>query len=231
MIEGWREFLYPLGYFAQLAFGWRFLQQWLMSEIKQKSIVTRAFWQVSLLGNILLAIHAFIQVQFHVCVIQACNAVISWRNLNLMESRSQQIPLRFVIAMMIGSVTAIITGFLFQGYFLGEGIVEWFRLPVWEGYSSQQVSFMWHLIGFIGLALFSSRFWVQWWCAERDKISYLGSSFWWLSLSGGVLSLLYFVYIDDPVNVIGPAMGLLPYARNLMLMRKAQHSQPFQSST
>lgn len=225
MIEGWREFLYPLGYFAQLAFGWRFLQQWLMSELKQQSIVTRAFWKMSLFGNILLTIHAFLQLQFHVCAIQACNGIIAWRNLNLMEDSSKQYQLRSVILLMVSSFLMIFTGFLLQGYFLGDGIVEWFRLPIWEGYPAQHVGFLWHLIGFVGLALFSSRFWVQWWGSERDKTSHVGPSFWWLSLSGGVMSLIYFTYIEDPVNMIGPAVGLLPYARNLMLMRKAQHSQ------
>jgi len=224
MIEGWREFLYPLGFFAQLAFAWRFLQQWLMSEIKQKSVVTQAFWQISLIGNVLLTIHSFIQMQFHVCVIQACNAVISWRNLNLMGPTSEQIPFRSVLVMMFGTVLAIITGFLFQGYILGGGIVEWFRLPNWVGHPAPQVSFAWHLIGFIGLALFSSRFWVQWWYAEKNKTSYLSEAFWWLSLSGGILCLIYFSYIEDPVNIMGYAVGILPYARNLMLMRKTQKS-------
>lgn len=225
MIEGWREFLYPLGYFAQLAFAWRFLQQWLMSEIKQKSIVTKAFWKVSLMGNVMLALHAFLQVQFHVCVIQACNGVIAWRNLNLMESKSQQLPLRSIILMMFGSILAIVSGFIFQGYYLSGGTIEWFRMPIWDGSAPHHVSFMWHLIGFVGLALFSSRFWVQWWFAERNKMSYIGASFWWLSLTGGVLSLIYFLYIGDPVNVIGPAVGLLPYARNLMLMKKTNKTK------
>lgn len=222
-MEGLREFLYPLGYFAQLAFGWRFLQQWLMSELKQKSVVTRAFWQISLVGNVLLGIHTFIQMQFHICIIQACNGIIAWRNLNLMEERSQQFQTRSVILMLVGSLTAIFSGFLLQGYFLGDGIVEWFRMPIWDGHTAQHVSFFWHLIGFFGLALFSSRFWIQWWNAERNQSSYVGPSFWWLSLTGGLLSLFYFIYIEDPVNIIGPAMGLIPYVRNLMLMHKTQN--------
>jgi lipid-A-disaccharide synthase-like uncharacterized protein len=225
MIESWREFLYPLGFLSSLAFGARFILQWLTSEIERKSVVTKAFWQFSLIGNLLLLIHAFIQVQFHVCLVQACNAIISWRNLDLMHGPSQQSSLRSVLYMLLASVLSVCVIFAVQGYLLGSSFIEWFRLPMWDEQAPRHVSMLWHLIGAIGLVLFSSRFWVQWWYAEQAKSSYLGKSFWWLSLSGGILSLIYFVRIDDPVNIVGPAFGLIPYIRNLMLMKKTPVSE------
>lgn len=218
MIEGWREFLYPLGFLSSLAFGARFILQWLASEIERRSVVTKSFWHFSLIGNMLLLIHSLIQVQFHVCLIQACNAVISWRNLNLMEEPSRQMSLRFVLYLLLGSVAAVCAIFLLQGYLLGSSFIDWFRLPMWDDQAPRQVDIGWHFVGAIGLVLFSSRFWIQWWYAEQAKESYLGKPFWWLSLVGGVLSLVYFVRIDDPVNVLGPALGMIPYVRNLMLL-------------
>lgn len=222
MIDGWREWLYPLGYFASLAFGGRFLFQWLTSEIQQKSVVTRIFWQLSLIGNVLLLVHSFIQVQFHVCAIQACNTVISWRNLNLMGPSSQQIRFHTVLILILIAILFTFFAFSLQGALGGDGISNWFRLPVFNGQNNppQSISPLWHLIGVIGLILFSSRFWIQWWCAEKHKSSYLGPAFWWLSLLGGTLSLIYFVQIDDPVNILGPAVGMIPYIRNLMLIQK-----------
>lgn len=222
MIEIWREFLYPLGYLSTLAFGARFLLQWITSEVQQKSVVTRAFWRLSLVGNVLLMLHAFFQLQFHVCIIQVWNGVISWRNLNLMEAKSKQIDFQMVIKLLAGLSGIVFLGFILQGYLLSNGVIEWFRLPVmsWDDPTPIHVGWFWHFIGFVGLILFSSRFWVQWWYAEQNHTSYLGPSFWWLSLSGGVLTLLYFIRIDDPVNIIGPAFGLLPYVRNLMLIYK-----------
>jgi lipid-A-disaccharide synthase-like uncharacterized protein len=221
MIDSWREFLYPLGYLSALAFGGRFLLQWLTSEILQKSVVTRAFWQLSLVGNVLLLLHSFIQMQFHVCVVQACNAVISWRNLDLMHPRELQWRFPSVLSLLFGSIVATFLAFIVQGAILGEGIGDWFRLPTFAGHEvPRHLSLQWHLLGSLGVMLFSSRFWVQWWCAEREKTSYLGPGFWWLSLSGGILSLVYFVRIEDPVNIIGPLFGLLPYVRNLMLLYK-----------
>lgn len=221
MMENWREILYPLGYLASFAFGGRFLLQWITSEVQQRSVVTRAFWRLSLLGNLMLMLHAFLQLQFHVCWIQACNGVISWRNLDLMKASSQQAPFRKVINLFIGSTLVILGGFLLQGYVVG--YVEWFRLPASSAQDplTSHVGWFWHVVGFIGLVLFSSRFWVQWWHAEKAQTSYLGPLFWWLSLVGGLLTVVYFVRIDDPVNVIGPAIGLVPYIRNLILLRRA----------
>lgn len=221
MIDTWREWLYPLGFLAQLAFIWRFMQQWISSEVHQKSVVSRGFWQFSLLGNLLLLVHGMLQAQFHVAIIQVCNAVISWRNLNLMQNPSHQVRLYTVIAMLLGSILAVFGFFYLQGYLLEEGLSQWFRVPIWNGHSAPTANIFWHLVGFVGLVLFSCRFWVQWWDAERHCKSILGLPFWWLSVTGGLLSVLYFARIEDPVNAIGPALGLIPYIRNIMLIRQS----------
>lgn len=221
MTEHVRELLYPLGFLSSLAFSARMLLQWLKSEAKGESIVTPTFWKLSLCGNLLLFTHAFIQAQFHVCLVQACNAVISWRNLDLMKPSVKQTTIFQTIFMFISAVALTVSGFLLQSYLLN-GSTEWFRIPStpWQVNAGKQISFIWHIIGFIGLLLFSSRFWIQWWFAEKYKQSYLGSSFWWVSLAGESLCLIYFLRIGDPVNFIGPAFGLIPYVRNLVLLSR-----------
>jgi len=222
MNEIWREILYPLGYLSALAFGARFVLQWLMSEWKGKSVVPRAFWQLSLVGNCLLVLHSLIQMQFHVCLVQGCNAIISWRNLNLMQLPERRVKLHTVIELFSLTCVSIVLLFLIEGYYSPDGVV-WFRVPLsLEVTSNTPVGLGWHLLGFLGLILFSSRFWVQWWEAEREQSSQLGLSFWWLSLSGGLISLVYFARIDDWVNLIGPLFGLIPYLRNIMLVRASE---------
>ena len=218
MMELWREWLYPLGFLSSLAFGGRFLLQWITSEVRQQSTVTRLFWKISLTGNLLLLFHSMIQMQYHVSFFQSCNAVISWRNLNLMQK--QQAKFQPVIVLFVCAVTLTTALFALQGHYTD---TAWFRIPTisWLPRSGQ-IDQTWHLIGFLGLALFSSRFWVQWWCAEKHQTSYLGPAFWWLSLVGDLLTLSYFLRIADPVNLLGPAFGLIPYIRNLMLIRKQQ---------
>lgn len=224
MIDQWREWLYPLGFLSAIAFSSRMLLQWLTSEVKGRSVVMPAFWKLSLCGNILLALHSLIQVQFHVCLIQTCNAVISWRNLNLMQTQEQQKSLQQTIRIFVIAVLTICTIFWLNGFLFLKNSEAWFRVPStpWHDNAGRHLFFGWHFIGFIGLALFSSRFWIQWWCAEKQKTSYLSSSFWWISLIGETLCLTYFLKIHDPVNSIGPAFGLIPYIRNLMLIYKRQ---------
>lgn len=219
-----RTVLYPLGFLAALAFTSRMIIQWLWSEVKGESVVMPIFWKLSLIGNLLLATHALIQVQFHVCVIQACNAVISWRNLNLMSPYIRQSTFKNTILIFIGAIISVITLFYLQGIFLFDGAQDWFRIPLtpWQENATVSVDITWHIIGFIGLCLFSSRFWFQWWGAEKQKASYLGATFWWISLLGESLCLVYFMKIKDPVNYIGPAFGLIPYIRNLMLINKTK---------
>ncbi len=218
----WRELLYPLGFLSAIAFSARMLLQWISSEAKGKSYVMPLFWKLSLSGNLLLAIHAFIQVQFHVCLIQVCNAVISWRNLNLMQPPTERFSLRTTIGLMVLALLTTLLAFGLQGHFLLHDATEWFRIPVtpWQKNAHMQISTTWHVFGFVGLALFSSRFWLQWWCVERQQTSYLGPAFWWVSLAGESICLVYFLRIQDPVNFIGPAFALIPYIRNLMLLYK-----------
>jgi len=221
-MNDWRELLYPLGFLSAIAFSLRMLIQWLSSEAKGKSIVIPLFWKLSLAGNVLLALHAFIQIQFHVCIIQVGNAIISWRNLNLMQGTSKQISLRSTLILLGGCLFATLLGFTLQSHFLESGSQEWFRIPAapWQQENSYHIAFGWHIMGFFGLALFSSRFWIQWWCAERHHASYLGPAFWWMSLIGESLCLIYFFHINDPVNYIGPLFALIPYTRNLILLNK-----------
>lgn len=222
-MEEWRAYLYPLGFLASLAFGGRFIIQWLQSEKAHKSVVPRSFWQISLLGNVLLLIHSFIQVQYHICVVQGFNAVISWRNLNLMQTKTPSISFRGVCSLLFGSIIAISLAFAIQDWWLMREF-DWFRIPTapWQSTSITSVPFIWHILGTFAFLLFSSRFWIQWWFAEKAHTSYFPICFWWLSLVGAILSMAYFLRINDTVNLIGPLFGLIPYIRNLMLQPRAQ---------
>jgi lipid-A-disaccharide synthase-like uncharacterized protein len=223
MTEEWRELLYSLGFLSSLVFGARFLLQWLDSERKKESVVTPLFWRLSLLGNALLLTHSFIQMQLPVFLIQLCNALISWRNLNLME---RKIPLKAFLTRGFGFALFGLALYFSQFiWFAAEGPL--FRLPAspWQDPSHPPLSLLWHLFGLGGMVLFNSRFWVQWWFAEKEGKSILGAAFWWISLIGDACCIVYFAKINDPVNLVGPALGLIPYVRNLMLISRARSSR------
>ena len=77
---------------------------------------------------------------------------------------------------------------------------------------------LWIGIGFAGQLLFTSRFLVQWIASERRRESVVPVAFWWFSLAGGVTLLSYALWRHDPVFILGQAMGLVVYARNLALI-------------
>lgn len=78
-----------------------------------------------------------------------------------------------------------------------------------------EINTVWLIVGFLGQALFASRFLVQWIASEKIRKSIIPVSFWYLSLAGGILLLSYAIYRQDPVFVIGQSTGVLVYSRNL----------------
>lgn len=77
----------------------------------------------------------------------------------------------------------------------------------------------WLAVGFLGQALFSARFIVQWVVSEVRRESIVPYVFWWFSLGGGATLLAYAIWRQDPVFIAGQAFGLVVYLRNLMLIR------------
>ena len=214
MVDSLRTLLYPLGFIANFLFAGRFFVQWIQSEKQGKSVVSQAFWRLSFVANLAMCLHAYIQLQFPVCLIQALNATISWRNLNLMGKR----VCRLNTTLRVMAASALLVSVLF---FL-QGTQEWMRPPTlpWTDSQASHASLTWHLAGLLGIVLFASRYWVQWWLAEKHRTSFLGKSFWWISCVGALFSLAYAIRLFDPVNILGFSLGLIPYIRNLMLMRK-----------
>jgi lipid-A-disaccharide synthase-like uncharacterized protein len=73
----------------------------------------------------------------------------------------------------------------------------------------------WVVLGFVAQAFFTMRFVVQWIASERARKSVIPVAFWFFSIGGGVLLLVYALYRKDPVFIAGQALGLLVYIRNL----------------
>ncbi len=79
---------------------------------------------------------------------------------------------------------------------------------------------MWIIIGFVGQALFFMRFFVQWLASERAQKSVIPNAFWYFSIGGGGVLLIYAVAKADPVFIVGQGMGLLIYLRNIYLIER-----------
>ena len=216
-IDAFRTWLYPFGFLSSIAFGLRFLIQWWKSEQAGRSLVPRSFWALSCIGNALVAIHSLIQLHFLIYLLQSQQLILAWRNLNIMGPRPW--PLKRVIALLIGGAVAATVLFGLQSLVLPPDSFGWVRSPrVFT--SSPEVGFWMHFVGCCGIVAFSLRFWLQWWDAERRGRSVLSVQFWWISIIGTATAGIYFFLLSDWVNLVGPICSIVPYTRNLVLLRR-----------
>ncbi len=86
------------------------------------------------------------------------------------------------------------------------------------------IDLIWLAIGLVGQCLFMMRFIVQWIHSEKHQQSLIPDSFWYLSLSGGLIVLAYGFHREDPVIILGQLPGAVVYSRNLMLIRQKKKS-------
>ena len=79
---------------------------------------------------------------------------------------------------------------------------------------------VWKVVGWLGNAVFFSRFLVQWYATERKKQVVVPQAFWWLSLAGSLTLLCYSVHKKDSVFIFAYAFTWIPYIRSLMIHRR-----------
>ncbi len=87
---------------------------------------------------------------------------------------------------------------------------------------------LWLLLGCLGQLLFTARFLLQWLATERLGATVIPHIFWRLSLCGGMAMLAYALSRRDPVVAVGQTMGLVFYARNLIIATKPVKSSRHQ---
>src|ERR1700720_1000092 len=76
------------------------------------------------------------------------------------------------------------------------------------------------VLGFIGNALFSMRFLVQWLASERQGESVIPVSFWFWRIDGSVMVFLCFLFRGSPVGILAYLPNSIVSIRNSMLIRK-----------
>ena len=106
--------------------------------------------------------------------------------------------------------------------------MDWLAHVIWhEGKFLGLPAVGWEIVGWLGNAAFFSRFLVQWYATEKQKRVVVPMTFWWLSLAGSLLLLLYAISINKRVVVFSYAFTWIPYIRNLVIHRR--HSEAHQT--
>ncbi|MGP3778906.1 lipid-A-disaccharide synthase N-terminal domain-containing protein [Halanaerobium saccharolyticum] len=83
---------------------------------------------------------------------------------------------------------------------------------------------IWIIIGFVGQAMFTLRFVIQWIASEKAKKSIVPNAFWYFSIAGSLTLLVYAIHRRDPVFIVGQSTGSFIYLRNLYLIKKNRKS-------
>jgi|TARA_A100001015_G_scaffold321384_1_gene451846 Predicted membrane protein len=85
--------------------------------------------------------------------------------------------------------------------------------------------FLWISFGTFGQLIFFSRWIVQWFYSEKNKSSVIPIAFWWCSLIGGIITLIYAYHIGSFPFMLAQAIGIIVYLRNLLLIYKSQYER------
>ena len=199
--------IYGIGFIAQILFSSRLIVQWITPEREKKVVTPTLFWTLSLIASFLLFIYGYLRNDFAIMLGQGLTYFIYIRNLQL-QNEWQKI--HWVARLLLYSVPTLIVLYYFNNnvidkdlLFKNEAIPQWL---LWLGIISQIV--------------FTLRFVYQWIYSEYKKSSSLPFGFWFLSLVGSILILIYAIYRRDPVLLVGHLLGSIIYIRNLILIRK-----------
>ncbi len=84
----------------------------------------------------------------------------------------------------------------------------------------------WKLVGYLGAFMFTSRWFVQLYYTRKLKRVVMPTMFWWLSVSGSVLLLSYFVFgKNDSVGVISNLFPTFVSVYNLIVDLRHRRDQ------
>jgi lipid-A-disaccharide synthase-like uncharacterized protein len=201
------------GVAAQAVFTWRMLHQWTTSEREGRSVLPSSFWSWSLLGSTLDVVYlahrrdpVFLSGTLVNACIYARNWAVSRRARPPTSARRPWVPLAAGL-LIFGAVVAEAVG-------PDHGLVRFDRGIVWL------------VVGFLGTVGWTGRFVVQWWETERTGVSHLPAAFFYVGLASAALLFAYAVSQVDWVKMAAFALTLVPYARNLALMRRHREAGP-----
>lgn len=86
-----------------------------------------------------------------------------------------------------------------------------------------EISTFWIVIGLAGQLFFTLRFLIQWISSERKRESVVPILFWYFSIIGSLLLLMYSIHRRDPVFILGQSFGSIVYFRNLYFIHRTKH--------
>ncbi|WBL25248.1 lipid-A-disaccharide synthase N-terminal domain-containing protein [Zunongwangia sp. HGR-M22] len=201
--------VYGIGFLAQLCFSARLVNQWLLSEKKNKVQTPTLFWQLSLLGAILFFVYGYLRKDLSIMIGQALIYYIYFRNLQLQDQWKPS-NIFFKIAVVLSPI-------LITVYLVFFSDLDWSRL-----FTGDNIAIWLVILGTVGQMVYTGRFVYQWIYSERHDKSSLPWGFWIMSLTGSAIIFTYACFRTDPVLLSAHFFGAVVYIRNLFLMHKSR---------
>jgi lipid-A-disaccharide synthase-like uncharacterized protein len=100
-------------------------------------------------------------------------------------------------------------------------LLDWFASWVWVDHKFLGIEWgVWKVVGWVGNLVFFSRFFVQWWATEKHKRVVVPDAFWYLSLAGSLLLLIYSLHQRDSVFIFAYVFTWIPYIRSLIISHR-----------
>ncbi len=78
----------------------------------------------------------------------------------------------------------------------------------------------WVLVGFLGQFIFFMRFVVQWLASEKEKKVVIPMLFWYLSIIGTLVIMVYSIVRKDIVFSVASFLNFFIYARNVWIAKR-----------
>ncbi len=76
----------------------------------------------------------------------------------------------------------------------------------------------WKIVGYVGVFLFTGRWFVQLWASRRSRKVVMPRLFWYMSITGSLLLLSYFIFgKNDSVGILSNMFPFLVASYNLYL--------------
>src|SRR3974377_255137 len=99
-------------------------------------------------------------------------------------------------------------------------VMDWLTSIIWHHSKFLGIEWnIWKGVGWLGNAVFFSRFFVQWYATEKLRRVVVPAAFWWLSLAGSLLLLSYSLHKHDSVFIFAYLFPCTPYIRTLFTHR------------
>jgi lipid-A-disaccharide synthase-like uncharacterized protein len=139
---------------------------------------------------------------------------------NVKMARLRDGTLVFIVKRLGANTDRILTPEEFSTLYYGQKTSRGWMSAIFN--ITSPIGLAWIALGLGGQLLFTGRMLVQWLASEKSRQSVIPVAFWWMSLIGASMLLVYFIWRRDIVGIIGQGTGWIIYIRNLVLIQRSK---------